>query len=83
MSKLAKEKLEAMKSNMKTTKISIYIRIPQNVATDFSAAEVHYATIRELSKQDSNLIVLDSKGVNQINVHKPLSPEKYKDIFQP
>jgi hypothetical protein len=83
MSKLSKEKLEEMKSNMKTTKISIYIRIPQNIPADFSAAEVHYATIRELSKQDSNLIVLDSKGVNQINVHKSLSPEKYKDIFQP
>jgi hypothetical protein len=39
--------------------------------------------IQELSKQDSNLIVLDSKGVNQINIHKSLSPEKYKDIFQP
>jgi hypothetical protein len=31
MSKLSKEKLDAMKSNMKTTKISIYIRIPQTL----------------------------------------------------
>jgi hypothetical protein len=83
MSKLSKDKLKAMKSNMKTTKISIYIRIPKDVPTDFSAAEVHYATIRELSKQDSNIIVLDLKGVNQVNIHKSLSPDKYKDLFQP
>jgi hypothetical protein len=68
---------------MKKTKVSIIIRIPKETPSDFSAAEVHTATIRELSKQDSNLVVLDSTGVNQVNIHKALSPEKYKQAFQP
>jgi hypothetical protein len=79
----AKEKLEAMKTAMKKTKISIVIRIPSDAPDDYSAAEVHVATIRELSKQDSNLVVLDSKGINQINIHKAFGPEKYKEAFQP
>jgi hypothetical protein len=27
--------------------------------------------------------VLDSKGINQINIHKAFGPEKYKEAFQP
>jgi hypothetical protein len=79
----AKEKLEAMKSAMKKTKISIVIRIPNDAPDDYSVAEVHFATIREISKQDSNLIVLDSKGNNQINIHKSFGPDKYKETFLP
>jgi hypothetical protein len=79
----AKEKLEAMKTAMKKTKISIVIRIPNDAPDDYSVAEVHFATIREISKQDSNLIVLDSKGKNQVNIHKSFGPDKYKEAFQP
>jgi hypothetical protein len=80
-SRLAKEKLEAMKSAMKQTKVSIIMRIQKESAAEFSVADVHSATIRELSKQDSNLVVLDSKGVNHINIYKEIGPAKYKEIF--
>jgi hypothetical protein len=83
LSKLSKEKLDEMRSAMKMTKVSIIIRIPKEIPSDFSAAEVHTATIRELSKQDSNLVVLDSSGVNHVNIHKAFTPEKYKQAFQP
>jgi hypothetical protein len=82
-SRLAKEKLEAMKSAMKQTKVSIIMRIQKESAAEFSVADVHLATIRELSKQDSNLVVLDSNGVNHINIYKEIGPEKYKETFQP
>jgi hypothetical protein len=59
------------------------MRIPKDAPADYSAAETHIATIRELSKQDSNLVVLDSDGVNHINIHKAFSPEKYKAAFKP
>jgi hypothetical protein len=72
-----------MKSAMQKTKISIVMRIPKDAPADYSAAETHIATIRELSKQDSNLVVLDSDGVNHINIHKAFSPEKYKAAFKP
>jgi hypothetical protein len=44
---------------------------------------VHYATLKELSKQDSNMVVMDNKGTTQINYHKDISQDKYKDLFQP
>jgi hypothetical protein len=83
MNNKSKEQLEKMRSAMKSTKVTIIIRIPSDTAEDYSAAEVHYATIKELSKQDSNMVVLDNKGTTQINYHKAMSQEKYKDIFQP
>jgi hypothetical protein len=82
-SRLAKEKLESMRSAMKQTKVTVIIRIPKDNSAEFSVADVHSATVRELSKQDSNLVVLDSKGVNHINIYKELSTEKYKEVFQP
>jgi hypothetical protein len=68
---------------MKSTKVTIIIRIPKDAADDYSAAEMHYATLKELSKQDSNMVVLDNKGTTQINYHKAISQEKYKELFQP
>jgi hypothetical protein len=68
---------------MKKTKVTIIIRIPSDAADDYSVAEIHYATIKELSKQDSNMVVLDNKGTTQINYHKTISQEKYKEHFQP
>jgi hypothetical protein len=79
----AREKLEAMKMAMKKTKLSIIIRIPNDALDSFSVAEAHFATIREICKQDSNLITLDSKGINQVNIHKTFGPDKYKEAFQP
>jgi hypothetical protein len=29
------------------------------------------------------LITLDSKGTNQVNIHKSFGPDKYKEAFQP
>jgi hypothetical protein len=67
---------------MKKTKITIMIRVPREATAEFSAAEVHIATIRELSKQDANLIVLNHKGSSQVNIHKSFGHEKYKEFFQ-
>jgi Tfp pilus assembly protein PilP len=83
MNNKSKEQLEKMRSAMKATKVTIIIRIPSDAAEDYSAAEVHYATIKELSKQDSNIVVLDNKGTTQINYHKGISQDKYKDLFKP
>jgi hypothetical protein len=83
MNNKSKEQLEKLRSAMKMTKVTIIIRIPSDAAEDYSAAEVHYATIKELSKQDSNLAVLDNKGTTQINYRKAISQEKYKEHFQP
>jgi hypothetical protein len=80
---LSKEKLEEKMSSMVKTKITIMFRVPSDAAADFSAAEVHFATIRELSKQDANLIVLDNKGSNQVNIHKSFGQDKYKEFFHP
>jgi hypothetical protein len=80
---LSKEKLDEKMSSMVKTKITIMLRVPSNATVDFSAAEVHFATIRELSKQDANLIVLDNKGSNQVNIHKSFGQEKYKEFFHP
>jgi hypothetical protein len=80
---LSKEKLDEKMSTMVKTKITVMFRVPNDVAADFSAAEVHFATIRELSKQDANLIVLDSKGSSQVNIHKSFGQDKYKEFFHP
>jgi hypothetical protein len=48
-----------------------------------SAAEIHIAMIRELSKQDANLIVLNHEGKSQVNIHKSFGEEKYKEYFKP
>lgn len=79
----SKEKLESMRSAMKQTQLTVTIRISPDAADDYSAAETHIATIKEISKQDSNLVVLDYKGNSHVNVHKPFSEEKYKENFQP
>jgi translation elongation factor P/translation initiation factor 5A len=83
MNNKSKEQLEKMRSAMKSTKVTIIIRIPNNAADDYSAAKVHYATIKELSKQDSNMVVMDNKGTTQVNYHKTISQEKYRELFQP
>jgi hypothetical protein len=72
-----------MRAAMKQTKITVVIRVPQDTEDGYSAAETHLNTIRELSKQDSNLVVLDSKGTNHVNIHKAFSEEKYKEAFLP
>jgi hypothetical protein len=80
---LSKEQLKEKMSTMVKTKITVMFRVPSDAAADFSAAEVHFATIRELSKQDGNLIVLDNKGTSQVNIHKSFGQEKYKEYFHP
>jgi hypothetical protein len=80
---MTKELLEDKLTTMKKTKITIMIRVPREATAEFSAAEVHIATIRELSKQDANLIVLNHKGSSQVNIHKSFGHEKYKEFFQP
>jgi hypothetical protein len=67
---MTKEKLDKLKTTMIKMKITILIRVPKEVTAEFSVAEVHIATIRELSKQDANLIVLDHQGINHVNIHK-------------
>jgi hypothetical protein len=59
------------------------IRVPSNAAADYSAAEIHIATIWELSKQDANLIVLNHEGKSHVNIHKSFGEEKYKEFFKP
>jgi hypothetical protein len=68
---------------MNKTKVTVMIRVPNDAAADYSAAEVHFATIREISKQDANLLVLDNSGKNQVNIHKSFGHEKYKELFKP
>jgi hypothetical protein len=45
---MTKELLEDKLTTMKKTKITIMIRVPREATAEFSAAEVHIATIREL-----------------------------------
>jgi hypothetical protein len=80
---LTQENLAEKMSTMKKTKVTIMIRVPSDAPAEFSAAEVHIATIRELSKQDANIIVLNHKGTSQVNIHKSFGHEKYKEFFQP
>jgi hypothetical protein len=70
-------------SNLVKTRISITLRVPQDKPADYSAAEVHIATLRELSKQDKNLIILDHTGYKQVNIHKSFGHDAYKEMFQP
>jgi hypothetical protein len=80
---MTKEKLDAMMTSMVKMKVTILIRVPKDAAADYSAAEVHIVTLRELSKQDGNLVILDHSGVNHVNIHKSFGQEKYKEYFQP
>jgi hypothetical protein len=82
-STLTKENLEEKMSSMIKTKVTVMIRVPPNATADYSAAEIHIATIRELSKQDANLIVLNHEGKSQVNIHKSFGEEKYKEYFKP
>jgi hypothetical protein len=61
---------EIDQSKLIKTKVTIILRVPSDKPADFSAAEVHIATLRELSKQDKNLIVLDHSGNKHVNIHK-------------
>jgi hypothetical protein len=83
LNNISKERLETMRAAMKQTKITVVIRIPAETDEDYSAAETHLNTIRQISKQDSNLVVLDSKGINHVNIHKAFSAEEYKELFNP
>jgi hypothetical protein len=74
---------EGDNSNLFKTKITITLRVPKDKPAGFSAAEIHLLTIKELSKQDENLITLDHAGNNQINIHKAFGDEKYKEWFKP
>jgi hypothetical protein len=80
---LSRESLAEKMTMMKKTKVTIMIQVPSGAPAEFSAAEVHIATIRELSKQDANLIVLNHKGTSQVNIHKSFGHEKYKEFFHP
>jgi hypothetical protein len=82
-STMTKENLEEKMSSMIKTKVTVMIRVPPNAAADYSAAEIHIATIRELSKQDANLIVLNHEGKSHVNIHKSFGEEKYKEYFKP
>jgi hypothetical protein len=81
-SPMVKEK-EIDTSKLKKTKITITLRVPSDKAADYSAAEVHIATLRELGKQDGNLIVLDSSGNKHVNIHKSFGHDAYKEMFKP
>jgi hypothetical protein len=83
LNNISKERLETMRAAMKQTKVTVVFRVPPDTDEGYSAAETHLNTIRELSKQDSNLVVLDSKGINHVNIHKAFIEEKYKEAFNP
>jgi hypothetical protein len=83
LNNISKEHLETMRAAMKQTKVTVVFRVPPDTEEGYSAVETHLNTIRELSKQDSNLVVLDSKGINHVNIHKAFIEEKYKEAFNP
>jgi hypothetical protein len=83
LNNISKERLESMRAAMKQTKVTVALRVAKDTGDDYSAAETHLNIIRELSKQDSNLVVLDHKGINHVNIHKAFSEEKYKEAFNP
>jgi hypothetical protein len=83
LNSISKERLETMRAAMKQTKITVVLRVPQDTEENYSAAETHLNTICKLAKQDSNMVILDAKGVNHINIHKTFSAEKYKEFFNP
>jgi hypothetical protein len=70
LNNISKERLESMRAAMKQTKVTVAFRVAKDTGDDYSAAETHLNIMRELSKQDSNLVVLDHKGVNHVNIHK-------------
>jgi hypothetical protein len=74
---------ESDTSKLVKTKVTITLRVPKDKPAGFSAAEIHLATIKELIKQDEQLITLDHAGNNQINIHKAFGDEKYKEWFKP
>jgi hypothetical protein len=75
--------LEIDQSKYVKTKITVIMRVPNDKPADYSAAEVHIATLRELSKQDKNLLILDHTGNKHINIHKSFGQDVYKEMFQP
>jgi hypothetical protein len=74
---------ESKNSNLFKTKVTITLRVPKDKPAGFSAAEIHLLTIKELCKQDENLITIDHAGNNQINIHKAFGDKKYKEWFKP
>jgi hypothetical protein len=80
---LTQEKLEEKLTSMHKTKITIMIRVPTDATAEYSTAEVHIATIRELSKQDANIIVLNHSRTSQVNIQKSFGHDKYKEFFKP
>jgi hypothetical protein len=80
---LTQEKLQEKLTTMHKTKVTIMIRVPSDATAEFSAAEVHIVTIRELSKQDANIIVINHTGTSQVNIHKSFGYDKYKEFFNP
>jgi hypothetical protein len=84
LNSISKERLETMRAAMKqTNKVTVVFRVPPDTDEGYSAAETHLNTIRKLSKQDSNLVVSNYKGINHVNIHKAFSEEKYKEAFNP
>jgi hypothetical protein len=79
----SKLELEIDQSKYVKTKITVIMRVPNDKPADYSAAEVHIATLRELSKQDKNLLILDHTGNKHINIHKLFGQDVYKEMFQP
>jgi hypothetical protein len=74
---------EIDQSKLVKTKITITLRVPIDKPADFSAAEIHIATLRELGKQDKNLIILDHAGQKHVNIHKTFGHDMYKELFKP
>lgn len=70
-------------SNMVKTKVTIIIRVPTNQPAEFSATDIHFATLRELSKQDKNMVFLNSTGEYQVNIFKTYNHDAYKSFFTP
>jgi hypothetical protein len=75
--------VEIDQSKYVKTKITVIMPVPNDKPADYSAAEVHIATLRELSKQDKNLLILDHTGNKHVNIHKSFGQEAYKELFQP
>jgi hypothetical protein len=79
---MVKEK-EINTSKLSKTKITITFQVPSDKPADYSAAEIHIATLRELSKQDGNLMVLNNSGNKHVNIHKSFGHNAYKEMFKP
>jgi hypothetical protein len=79
---MVKEK-ETDTLKLSKTKIMITLRVPSNKPADYSAAEIHIAMLRELSKQDGNLIVLNNSRNKHVNIHKSFGHDAYKECSNP